>query len=130
MKTAVSSSLAVAFMIAALAFVVGCGGNKPSGNADSKPKPTTTPYIVTAPEMDDEDCVKEVEVGIGKMEGVELVECDMAKRTVRVYPKTGAQLSPKALWEAFEALPFDGTKEPKITKIDGPSGVFTAKPDK
>lgn len=128
MKTTVRLSLTVTFMLAALVFVAGCG-DKGAAN-DTKPKPTTTPYIVTAPEMDDEDCVKEVEVGIAKIEGVDVVECDMAKRTVRVYPKTGATVSAKALWEAFEALPFDGTKEAKITKIDGPSGVFTSKPDK
>lgn len=122
----------VGFMVIALVvFMTGCGGAGNTANTSGgKAKPTTTPYIVTAPEMDDDDCVAEVERDIPKVEGVDQVECDMAKRTVKVYPKQGAEISLRKLWEAFEAIPFDGTKEPKITKIDGPSGVITSKPDK
>ena len=64
------------------------------------------------------------------MEGVASVECDLPNTTVRVYPKEGVELSAKKIWETFESISFDDTKEPKITKIDGPSGVFTSKPDK
>jgi copper chaperone CopZ len=132
MKLITGRHLWATVLIAVVVLLVGCGGNKPAANAggEEKKKPTTAPYVISAPEIHDDECVEDIEKAVGKLDGVDVVEVDRPKLTVRVYPKEGVTLSAKLLWETFESISFDKTTNPKITKIDGPTGVFTSKPDK
>jgi hypothetical protein len=123
MKTILGKHLGGAFLIAVVVLIVGCGGNTSTNTGTTKAK--TTPFLVTDPHLDDEDCKKEIEEEVLKVKGVDYIECDYTKKIASVYPKEGATVSAKELWEAFGR-----TKEDKCTKIDGPTGVFTALPDK
>jgi len=67
-------------------------------------------------------CVKRIEAKLKPMPGIAGVSCDIPTQTVTVRPKANRTLSPKALWEAMEAI----GKTPK--RLAGPSGVFTKKP--
>ena len=81
-----------------------------------------TPTVVTIPHIDDEGCIATATKALKEVEGVGEIKGDIAKKTVTIYPKPGAKLSPKAIWEAL-----DKTEE-KPSKLDGPSGLFTSKP--
>ncbi len=54
--------------------------------------------------------------------GVVKVQANVAKDYAVVTPQAGADLSPRALWEAVEQANF------KPVKLQGPRGVFTKKP--
>ncbi|MBA4062540.1 MAG: heavy metal transporter [Isosphaera sp.] len=82
------------------------------------PVPTT----ITIPDMDCASCAKKIGGKVAEVPGVAKVEYDVQARFIRVTPKTGTTLSPKALWEAAEK----GGKD--LSKLDGPSGTFTKKP--
>lgn len=124
-------SLRVGFlmlMIAAVLVVAGCGGaaNNAAANGGNS-KPTTTPLIVYTDAMDDE-CPEDIERETKGLAGLDQVECDVDKKTVKAYPKQGETISVKALWEAVDkAITHEGKK---VVKIDGPDGMVTAKPDK
>ena len=81
--------------------------------------PVTT---VTIPEMDCESCAKKVGGKLAEVSGVAKVEYDVKSRIIKVTPKTGTSLSPKALWEAVQK----GGKDP--SKLEGPGGTHTKKP--
>lgn len=83
--------------------------------------PATT---ITIPEMDCASCAKKVGTKVGEVTGVAKVEYSVEARTLKVTPKAGATLAPKALWEAVEK----GGKDP--SKLEGPAGTFTTKPAK
>jgi copper chaperone CopZ len=72
--------------------------------------------------MDCEVCAKKAVAKLSAVSGVAKVEPDFEARTLTVTPKAGETLSPKALWEACVA----GGQDP--SKLEGPSGVFTAAP--
>lgn len=91
------------------------------GDAQVKAK-EETPTWLTIPNMDDQGCADNVKSSLIKLAGVADVQCDIKAKTVKVVPKTGVTLSPKALWEAADA----SGENP--SKLDGPSGLFTAKP--
>lgn len=82
------------------------------------PKPTT----ITIPEMDCPSCAKKIADKLVKVDGVAKAEADVKTKTIKVTPKPGLAPSPKELWEAVEKL------EKTPTRLDGPGGVFTAKP--
>ena len=69
--------------------------------------------------------MRDITAEVMKVQGVDHVDCDLVKKIATVYPKEGAELSVKELWEAVDRTPTD-----KTAKIDGPTGVFTTKPDK
>jgi Cu+-exporting ATPase len=69
-----------------------------------------------------EGCAKKVVKGLITVQGVAKAQADVEARTVKVTPRAQAVLSPRALWEAVEKA----GKEP--TKLEGPSGVFTSRP--
>jgi len=119
--------IAVLFAVLSLASG-GCSGPSDTGKGTpSKTEPTKaaskeTPTILTCPHLEDEGCVASIKKELLKVEGVADVQGDLKTKTVKVTPKPGATLSPKALWEAAEKSGEDATK------LDGPSGLFTSKP--
>jgi len=123
MKTILGTHLGAAVLIALVVLLVGCGGNTAANTGNTKAK--TTPILVTDPHLDDEGCKKEIEEEVLKINGVDYIECNYTTKIASVYPKEGATISYKELWEAFHR-----TKEDQCTKMDGPAGVFTSKPDK
>lgn len=82
------------------------------------PAPTT----ITIPGMHCGGCAKKVAAKLTAVAGVAKAEADVEAKTIKVTPKGGAVVSPKALWEAVEKA------EQTPTKLEGPSGVFTKKP--
>ena len=71
-----------------------------------------------------EGCAKKITKRFKEMPEVVAVKTDVKARTVSVTPKTGRQLSPKALWEAIEK----SGEQP--VELSGPLGTFTDKPSK
>lgn len=90
-----------------------------SARAAAADPPATT---IIVPEMDCASCAKKVGGKVGEVPGVAKVQYDVQARTLKVTPKAGSTLSPKALWEAVEK----GGKDP--SKIEGPGGTHTKKP--
>lgn len=90
-----------------------------AARAQAVDPPATT---ITIPEMDCAGCAKKVGGKVGEVAGVGKVEYSVEGRFLKVTPKDGATLSPKALWEAVEK----GGKDP--SKLEGPAGTFTKKP--
>ena len=90
-----------------------------AAHARAADPPATT---ITVPEMDCAGCAKKLGGKLTAVPGVAKVEYDVETRIIRVTPKGGAGLSPRALWEAVEK----GGKGPG--KLEGPAGTFTTKP--
>lgn len=86
----------------------------------AEPSPST---VITMGEMCG-GCVKQITAKLQPMPGIAQVRCDMNTKSVTVVPQPGQTLSPRVLWESMEAI----GKTPK--KLAGPSGTFTAKPQK
>ncbi len=84
------------------------------------PVPAAT--TITVPDLDCASCAKKVGGKVAEVVGVAKVEYSVEAKTIRVIPKAGATLSPKALWEAVEK----GGKDP--SKLEGPGGTFVKKP--
>jgi copper chaperone CopZ len=104
-------------MFAALALAFGVFA--PSGSARAaEPTPTT----ISIPEMHCGGCAKKVTTKLTELPGVAQAEADMKAKTITVTPKPGATLSPKGVWEAVE----QAGQVP--TKLTGPGGTFTKKP--
>ena len=84
----------------------------------------TTPKktVITIEDLDCPVCAKDVEKAVAKVAGVDTVTTDVNTQTATVAPKANTAPSPKALWEAVESAGY------KPTKLEGPSGTFTAKP--
>ena len=81
----------------------------------------TKPTTMTVGEMCG-GCVTSITAKLKPMPGVADVACDIPKKTVTVTPAAGKTLSPRALWEAMEAI----GKTPK--SLVGPNGKFESKP--
>lgn len=130
----VNRALSVAVLTAAVALSGGCGdkpapdkGGTPKKEDKGDPKPSAkgeTPYVATVPEMEDEGCVANIKKHVEKLPWVAKVECDIPNKKATVTPKAGAKASARELWEAFEK------SGEKASKLDGPDGLFTAKPEK
>ena len=100
--------------VAAALVALTVGGNLQAAD----PVPTT----ITVPDMHCGGCATKVAARLSEVTGVAKVQTDLqAKKTV-VTPKAQTVLSPRALWEAVEKA----GKQP--TKLEGPGGTFTAKP--
>ena len=80
------------------------------------------PTVITVSNIHCAGCAKKVTDQLATVAGVAKTEADVTAKTVKITPKANATLSPKALWEAVEKA----DKTP--TKLEGPSGTFTAKP--
>jgi len=74
---------------------------------------------LTVPTMDCPGCAKTLANQVKKVPGV---AADVESKTVTVTPQPSRVLSPRALWEAVEKA------RHKPSKLEGPSGTFTAKP--
>jgi len=84
----------------------------------AEPAPTT----ILIPELHCAACAKKVTTKLTTLPGVAKAEADVKAKTITLTPKAGAVLSPKAVWEAVE-------QEDEVpTKLTGPSGTFTKKP--
>jgi copper chaperone CopZ len=82
------------------------------------PVPTT----ILVSDMHCMGCAKKMANKLYEAPGVAKVQADVQTTTMTVTPKTDKALSPRALWEAVEKAGY------KPTKLEGPSGTFTAKP--
>jgi copper chaperone CopZ len=83
---------------------------------------TPTATRITLPDMDCEACAEKLVKKMNALAGVAKAEADVKAQTLTVTPKGNESPSPKALWEACAAAGYDPSK------LEGPGGVFTAKP--
>lgn len=67
-------------------------------------------------------CVKKITKRFDEVKNVAKVSCNTEEKTVAVFPKGNAKLSPKSVWEIMEEI----GKTPK--KMVTPTGTFTSKP--
>ena len=67
-------------------------------------------------------CAKKITRKLYTVPGVQNVQTHLQKHFAVVTPETGKRVSPRAVWEAIEAIDFTPVK------LQGPDGVFTAKP--
>ncbi|MFO0865002.1 MAG: heavy-metal-associated domain-containing protein [Gemmataceae bacterium] len=84
------------------------------------PQPTYS--VISVEKMHCESCARRISGKLYEVAGVEKIQVDVEKKLIWVHPKTGAQPSPRALWEAVER----GADRP--TKLHSPYGVFASKP--
>ena len=77
---------------------------------------------ITIPDMHCQGCAKKVAAQLYQVRGVAAVQANVQAKTITVNPQGQAILSPRALWEAVEKA----DKQP--TRLEGPNGTFTAKP--
>jgi copper chaperone CopZ len=80
------------------------------------------PTVITVPKMCCGGCAKKVAAKLTEVPGIGGVQPNVQTKTITVIAKPQAVLSPRALWEAIE----QAGQQP--TKLEGPSGTFTAKP--
>jgi copper chaperone CopZ len=81
-----------------------------------------SPTKITIPDMECNGCAKKVAVQLKAVPGVGTIQTDVPTKIATVTPKGDTSLSPRQLWEAVEKA----GKEP--SKLEGPSGTFTSKP--
>ena len=82
-----------------------------------------TPYTwIFVEDMHCSNCAKKIARKLYNVSGVVKVQANVPKDYAVVTPQEGAQLSPRALWEAVEQAKF------KPVKLQGPNGIFTNKP--
>ena len=81
------------------------------------------PTVITVAEMCG-GCVKKINAGFKDVKGIGEVSCDIDTKSVTVTAAPGFKLSPRGLWVLMEGI----GKPP--TKLAGPDGVYTAKPEK
>lgn len=83
------------------------------------PVPTTS---ITVPDMHCMGCAKKMANHLYQVPGVAKVQANIEATTMIVSPKAQQALSSRALWEAVEKAGY------KPSKLEGPSGTFTKKP--
>ncbi|MBX9681445.1 MAG: heavy-metal-associated domain-containing protein [Gemmataceae bacterium] len=105
---------------AAVALLVwGLGQALGQGPAAGSPDPKTT---ITVVEMHCAGCAKRIGNKLYAVAGVGAVHFDVANKNLIVTPQANRALSPRALWEAVEQA------ADRPVRLQGPSGVFTSKP--
>lgn len=82
--------------------------------------PTYT--VIQVEKMHCESCAQRIGGKLQESPGVKGIQFDVEKKLLWVHPQPGVTLSPKTLWEAVESA------KDRPTRIQGPSGVFTTKP--
>jgi copper chaperone CopZ len=135
-KRLTHGGLALGLFAGLVLFAGGCGQtesvaeNKNSNTEKGQPKEKTDPgptnsvlTKITTPEMDCEVCAKKLIAKVNAVPGVAKVEADIEAHTLTITPKPGETLSPKALWETCVTSGYDPSK------LEGPSGMFTSKPE-
>lgn len=99
--------------------VIACAtGLKLTSAAESK---SENQIVMTVEEMCG-GCVKKITKRFDDVKNVAKVSCSTEEKTVTVFPKDDAKLSPKAVWEIMEEI----GKTPKKMVVQ--SGTFTSKP--
>ena len=68
-------------------------------------------------------CVKRITAHFDKIKQVEKVQCDIDKKQVVLFPAKNVRLTPRNIWEVMESI----GKKP--SKLVGPDGTFTSKPE-
>lgn len=74
-------------------------------------------------DMHCKECARKIASRLYTVPGVVGVRASVQRNAAYVTPQTGKQPSPRALWEAIEAVDF------KPVKLIGPTGTFTKKPN-
>lgn len=90
-----------------------------AGSIRAADAPATT---ITVEDMHCMGCAKKIAARLYKVPGVAAVKADMPASRLVVQAKAEQNPSPKAMWEAVEQAGY------KPTKLEGPAGTFTAKP--
>ena len=70
-----------------------------------------------------QNCANKIARKLYTVPGVVKVQTDVERNFAVVTPQARKQLSPRALWEAVEIAKFSPVK------LQGPTGVYTAKPE-
>lgn len=96
-------------VLASLGSLVHGGGNPPV-------------TVITVEKLHCGGCAKRVEAKLKEIPGVASVKSDVKTKTLWVNPHPGKTPSPRGLWEAVEKA------NDRPTKLQGPSGTFTKKP--
>jgi Cu+-exporting ATPase len=78
--------------------------------------------VITIDDFECPTCAMKVVKNLTEVKGVGEVKTDLKASTATVAPKAGETPSPRAMWEAVEKAGF------KVTKMQGPGGTFTVKP--
>lgn len=86
----------------------------------SGPPPTT----ITVEGMHCQGCAKKIANRLQAVPGVAAIQADVPAARLTVSAKSQQAPSPRALWEAVERAGY------KPTKLDGPAGSFTARPER
>lgn len=102
--------------LATVAFV----GLTIESQAQNPPQTTATAIIV--PKMHCKGCAQKMATELYKVPGVGQVFVSVETTTMTVRAKDGQAPSPRGLWEAVERAGYEPSR------LQGPSGVFTAKP--
>jgi Cu+-exporting ATPase len=71
-----------------------------------------------------EGCAAKIQARLKKMPGVESTAANVKAKTIAVTAQPRATLSPRSLWEAIE------NSGERPLRLEGPSGTFTAKPQR
>ena len=71
-----------------------------------------------------EGCAAKIQARLKTMPGVASSAANVKAKTIAVTEQPRAALSPRALWEAIES------SGEKPTRLEGPSGTFTTKPQR
>lgn len=91
----------------------------PTVAADVVPATTT----ITVEGMHCPVCAKSLTTKLKALKAVQNVEVDVMAGTAKVTPAPAATVSPKVLWETVVTAGY------KPTKLVGPGGTFTKKPE-
>lgn len=83
------------------------------------PMPTT----ITVPNLCCQGCVKKAASQLSAVPGVGTVQANLQAKQLVVLPKPDMTPSPRGMWESLEKV----NKTP--SRLEGPSGTFTQKPD-
>jgi Cu+-exporting ATPase len=84
----------------------------------AEPAPTT----LTVEGMQCPSCARKIAARLNAVPGVATVQANVAASTLTVGARAGQTPSPRALWEAVEQAGY------KPVKLEGPAGMFTARP--
>lgn len=77
---------------------------------------------ITVEKMHCMSCARKMADQLYAVPGVAGVSADVKASRLTVTPRSGEQPSPRGLWEAIEKAGY------RPTRLEGPSGTFTARP--
>lgn len=83
---------------------------------------TPAATTISVPDMHCMGCAKKMAARLYRVPGVSAVQASVPATTLTILPQAQQVLSARALWEAVEQAGY------KPSKLKGPTGTFTAKP--